>query len=371
MAQAGDSTAGVTGAAGPAAAGSFALEGSLAEVQEWFAERGWTDGLPIVPPTDAAVAELLQEVDEPGDAEVGEIPPLGTLATVSQVAANAVMAGCRPLHFRTVLAAVRALLRPEFNLSTVQTTTHPVAVLVIVHGPEARRIGVNGKTGVFGPGFVANAVIGRAVRLVLMNLGGGRPGVRDFATQGAPGKFTYCMAENADDSPWPEFHTTRGFAADASAVTVAGVEGPHSVNDHESTTPARNLDLVADVMGRLGSNNWFASERGSDIVVVLGPEHAAMAGDAGWTRADVQRYLYHRSMRPATDLPKGGQFELRTWSPWLHALFEDPTARMPIVEAPDDIIVLVAGGPGKWSSVMTTMGNISRAVTVPVYERTR
>jgi hypothetical protein len=312
------------------------------------------------------VEALLGAAGEAGSTVVGEIPPLGAAATVAEVAANAVMAGCRPEHFRTVLAAVRALLLPEVNLATIQTTTHPVAPLVIVHGPEARRIGVNGGTGVFGPGFVANAVIGRAIRLVLLNLGGARPGERDFATQGAPGKFSFCMTENVELSPWPELHTTRGFSAEDSAVTVLGAEGPHSVNDHESTTAARNLDLVADVLGRLGSNNWFASDGGSEVVVVLGPEHAALAGDAGWTRRDVQRYVYHRSMRPAADLQRGGQFELRTWSPWMHALFESESSRMPIVESPDDILVLVAGGPGKWSSVLTTMGNICRAVTVPI-----
>jgi hypothetical protein len=351
----------------PTATGErFTFEGDLQALQDRFVELGWTDGLPVVPPTEDAVDALLEAAGEAGATEIGEIPPLGAVATVAEVAANAVMAGCKPEHFRTVLAAVRALLTPAVNLYTIQTTTHPVAPLVIVHGPEARRIGVNGGTGVFGPGFVANAVIGRAIRLVLLNLGGARPGVRDFATQGAPAKFSFCMTENVEASPWPEFHTTKGLSAEDSAVTVLGVEGPHSVNDHESTTAARNLDLVADVMGRLGSNNWFASDSGSDIVVVLGPEHAALAGDAGWSRRDVQRYLYHRSMRPATDLSKGGQFELRTWSPWMHALFEDKSTMMPIVEVPDDIMVLVAGGPGKWSAVMTTMGNICRAVTVPI-----
>jgi len=329
-------------------------------------QHGWTDGLPIVLPTEAAVAAMLEEAGESGDTEIGPIPPLGAMATVAKVAANAVMAGCRPEHFPTVLTAVRAVLAPEFNLDTIQTTTHPAAPLVIVHGPEARRIGVNGKTGVLGPGFLANAVIGRALRLVLINLGDGRPGVRDFSTLGTPSKFAFCMTENVDDSPWPEFHTTRGFSADTSAVTVVGVEGPQSVNDHESTTPARNLDLVASVMGHLGSNNWFASDSASEIVVILAPEHAALAGDAGWSRVAVQRYLYHRAMRTPAELATGGQWDLRTWSPWMKALAQDPSARVPIVESPDNIMVLVAGGPGRFSGVMTGMGNISRAVTLPI-----
>jgi hypothetical protein len=338
----------------------------FSEIQDWFVAQGLTDGLPIVPPTQDAVAEMIDGCSVSGDTEIGQIPPLGATATVSKIAVNAVMAGCKPEHFRTVLTAVRAILTPEFNLDTIQTTTHPAAPLVIVHGPEARRIGVNGKSGALGPGFRANAVIGRAIRLVLMNLGDARPGVRDFSTLGTPSKYTFCMAENIDESPWPEFHTTRGLSPETSAVTVVGVEGPQSVNDHESTTPARNLDLVASVMGHLGSNNWFASDSASDIVVVLAPEHALLASNAGWDRVAVQRYLYNRCMRPARELSKGGQWELRTWSPWMHALVDDPDARIPIVESPDDIVVLVAGGPGRFSAVMTGMGNISRAVTLPI-----
>lgn len=344
----------------------LAFEGDLADLQDWLASEGLTDGLPVMPPTVEAVAAMVEASGEAGDVELGIIPPLNAPATVERIAANAVMAGCLPEYMPTILAAVRALLDPTFNLYTVQTTTHPVAPLVIVHGPEARRIGVNGGTGVFGPGFRANATIGRAIRLVLMNLGAARPGVRDWAALGTPAKFAYCMTENVDESPFPEFHTTRGFRPDESAVTVVGCEGPQGVNDHESTTPERNLDLVASVVGHLGSNNWYASDSGSDIVVVLGPEHAKMAADAGWDRVAVQRYVHRRTVRPVADLMRGGQWQLRTWSPWMNALAEDPTALVPIVEAPDNVIVLVAGGPGKWSAAMTTMGNVSRSVTVPV-----
>jgi hypothetical protein len=342
------------------------FDGDFASVQEWFHEQEWTDGLPIVPPTEDAVAAMLEAAGESADTDLGLIPPLGVAATAGKVAVNAVMAGCKPDYFRTVLTAIRGMLAPEFNLYTIQSTTHPVAPLVIVHGPEARRIGVNGKTGAFGPGFRANAAIGRAVRLTLMNLGGGRPGLRDFATLGTPSKFAFCITENVDDSPWPEYHTTRGFSEDTSAVTVVGVEGPQSVNDHESTTPERNLDIVASVMGHLGSNNWFASDTQSDIVVVLAPEHALLAAQAGWDRLAVQRYLYHAAMRPVADLERGGQWDLRTWSPWMNALVRNPEARIPIVESPECIMVLVAGGPGRFSAVLTTMGNITRSVTLPI-----
>jgi hypothetical protein len=344
----------------------IAANGDFATIQEWFHDHEWTDGLPVVPPTEDAVDAMLAAAGVSPDEELGSMPPLKVAATAGKVAVNAVMAGCKPEYFPTLLTAVRGMLEPEFNLYTIQSTTHPVAPLVVVHGPEARRIGVNGKTGAFGPGFRANATIGRAIRLTLMNLGGGRPGVRDFATLGTPGKYSLCIAENTDDSPWPEYHTTRGLTAETSAVTVLGVEGPQGVNDHESTTPERNLDIVASVMGHLGSNNWYASDTASDIVVVLAPEHALLAAEAGWDRRAVQRYLYHASMRPVSDLKRGGQWDLRTWSPWMNALALNPEARIPIVEAPECIMVLVAGGPGRFSAVLTTMGNITRSVTLPI-----
>jgi hypothetical protein len=340
--------------------------GDVAALQEWLVDQQLTDGLPVNPPTEDAVAAMVAAAGEAPDEPVGEIPPLQAPATVEHVAANAVMAGCAPEHFRTVLAAIRALLDPAFNLYLIQTTTHPVAPLVIVHGPEARRIGVNGGTGVLGPGFRANAAIGRAIRLVLLNLGDGKPGLRDWSTIGAPSKFAFCMTENVEASPWPELHTTRGFRADESAVTVFGCEGPQAVNDHESTTPRRNLDLVASVMSHRGANNWYASDTKSNIVVVLGPEHAAMAADAGWSRTDVQRYLHHRARLPVRALTQGGQWDLRTWSPWMNAVAHDPDALVPIVETADDILVLVAGGPGKWSAVMPSMGNVCVAVTKPI-----
>jgi hypothetical protein len=343
------------------------LSGDPYSVQRWFAERGWTDGLPIIPPEEDRVAALVEASHRSATETVGDVPPLGGTATVANIAANAVMAGCEALHFPTVLAAVEAMLTPDFNLYLTQVTTHPAAPLLIVHGPEARRIGVNGGVGVFGPGFTANAVIGRALRLILLNLGGARPGVRDFATQGSPAKFSFCIAENVEQSPWPELHTTRGFSADASAVTlVAGAEGPRSVNDHASDTPTGLLDVVADSMGSLAVNNWYASNGGSEYVVVLGPEHAALAGDAGWQRSDVQHYLFHRSMRTARDLAKGVMWKSRMWSAWVTALAADPDAAMPIVEDAEHIMVLVAGGYGKFSSVIPTMGNVARAVTVPI-----
>src|SRR3989449_5675575 len=160
------------------------------------------------------------------------MPPLWRQATLEKLAVNAVMAGCEPAYFPVVVAAVEAMLEPPFNLYGVQATTHPVAPLVIVHGPVAGRLGVHAGSGCFGPGFRANVTIGRAIRLILMNVGGGWPGRHDMATQGSPAKFAYCIAEREDASPWGPLH-------ERDVVTVYGGEAPHNINDHGSTPAPR------------------------------------------------------------------------------------------------------------------------------------
>lgn len=324
------------------------------------------DGLPVIPPTEERVAAMLGDLDP--DTALGEVPPRNWGATLGNLAVNAVLAGCRPEHFPVVLAAVRAMLTPEFDLGAIQATTHPAAPLLVVHGPVARRLGVNGATGALGPGFEANAVIGRALRLILINVGGARPGEADTSTQGGPAKFTYCMAENVEQSPWPEFHTTRGFDAEQSAVTVYAGEAPHNVNDHESATPERNLDIVADVLRGLGQNSWYLAQDGyNDVVVVLGPEHARLAASAGMTRADVQEYLFAKARRTIAELMGGGMWGMRDWLPWMEELASDSAATLAPVRRREDILLLVAGGPGKHSAVIPGYG-ASRSVTVPVHE---
>jgi hypothetical protein len=339
------------------------ITGDLDDVQRWFEERGLTDGLPIVPPTEERVAAMVAAVPEEASDSLGTLPPRWAEATIEKLAVNAVLAGCRPEVFPVVAAAVRAMLRQEFNLYGLQATTHPVAPMVAVHGPVARRLGVQGGPGALGPGHTANATIGRAVRLILLNVGGAYPGEGDRATHGTPAKFAYCLTENVAESPWPEFHVTRGFDGDQSAVTVFGGEAPHNINDHESTTPERLLDIVADVMAGLGHNDWFVSEDGrNDMVVVLGPEHAALLGRAGWSRSDAQGYLHRRAARPVAELRRGGMWDMRDWP-------EDTPleggATFPAVRRAEDILLLVAGGPGKHSLVIPSFGG-TRSVTVAV-----
>lgn len=342
------------------------IEADFDAVQRLFIERQWSDGLPIVPPTEDRVAEMLATVSlDPLDT-LGQVPPLYAEATIEKLAVNAVMAGCRPEYFPVIVAAVKALLQPEFNLYGIQSTTHPVAPLLVVHGPIARQLGVHGGAGLFGPGFLANATIGRAIRLILMNIGGAWPGGRDRATHGSPAKFSYCITENVDESPWPEFHTTRGFETTTSAVTVYGGEAPHNVNDHESSDPVRFLDIVADTMAQLGHNNWYLSQDGlNNYMVILSPEHAALVAGGGWTRQDVQQYLYHRASRSIDDLQRGGMWDIRDWPAWMEAVARQSTNRLSVVRRPEDIAVLVAGGPGKHSVVIPSFG-ATRLVTLPL-----
>jgi hypothetical protein len=269
---------------------------------------------------------------------------------------NAVMAGCRPEYFPVILAAVDAVLDPVFNLYGVQATTHPVAPLVIVSGAYGRRIGVHGGSGCFGPGFRANATIGRALRLILMNVGGAWPGRHDMATQGSPAKFAYCIAENEPASPW-------GPLVEGDAVTVFGGEAPHNVNDHVSTTASGILTVVADTAVSLGSNvGAYVAQ--SQLLIVLGPEHAQTVAGDGLTRADVQRFVYETARLPLGRLKLSGMHGIQDWPAWMQAIRDD-AAMLPRVPSPDDVFVVVAGGPGKHSSVVPNCC-FSQAVTRPI-----
>jgi hypothetical protein len=319
-----------------------------------FCARRWCDGLPIVPPTEARVRAMLG--NRAADHSLGAVPPLWRQATLGKLAINAVMAGCEPAYFPVLVAAVEAMLDPAFNLYGVQATTHPVAPLLIVNGPYARAIGLHGGSGCFGPGFRANASIGRAIRLVMLNVGGAWPGRHDMATQGSPAKFSFCIAENEEASPW-------GPLRDGDVVTVYGGEPPHNVNDHVSTTAAGILATVADTAVSLGSNvGWYLSQ--SQLLVVFGPEHATTVAGDGFTRADVQRYVFEHARLPVRTLKLGGMWGMQDWPPWMMAVRDDD-ARLPQVPSPDDVFVAVAGGPGKHSAVVPNC-TFSRAVSRPI-----
>ena len=307
----------------------------VSEVNQLFRARGWTDGLPIVPPTLARVDEMLSASPVERHVVLGEMEPLGGVASVEKVAANAVMAGCDPPHFPVVLAAVQAILDPAFNLRGVQTTDESVAPLLVVNGPVAQRIGVNAGWGALGPGWPANAAIGRAVRLVMNNLGGGWPGAVSFAGLGQPARYSLCLAEREDDTPWPPLHVELGYRPDQSTVTVLRAETVINVTG--------GLDELASVMGSAAS--LFGILHSGKVGVIFSPFTARGLAGEGWTRADVRRELFARGRLPAETWRRSwiaGAVRASAWPAWARAAAEKDGS-IPAVQDPDDITLIVAG----------------------------
>jgi hypothetical protein len=225
-----------------------------ADLVEWYFEQGWTDGLPVVPPTRARVDAFVEALG--GDPLLLEckVPPRYGSLTREVLAINMVMAGCKPEYAPVVRAAMLALTAKAFNLNGVQATTHMAAPLLVVNGPVAREIGMNGDCNAFGSGNRANATIGRALRLVLLNVGGGWPGELDKSTLGHPGKYTYCVAENEMASPWAPYHVEKGLSSEDSAVFLLAAEPPHSVTNHVANDPEGILDSICSAMSTIANN---------------------------------------------------------------------------------------------------------------------
>jgi hypothetical protein len=330
------------------------------DLVEWYFDQGWTDGLPVVPPTratvDAAVAAL------GGDPEFVEcrVPPRYGNLTREVLAINLVMAGCKAEYAPVVRAALLALAQPAFNLNGVQATTHMAAPLLVVNGPIAGAIGMNGGVGAFGAGNRANATIGRAIRLVLLNVGGGWPGDLDKSTLGHPGKYTYAVAENAADSPWAPYHVEKGFAPEDSTVFVIAAEPPHSVTNHVADDPEGILDSICSAMSTIAHNNAVSS---GHCAVAIGPEHATTIAGKGWTRHDVRSYLHMNAWNRFGDLAfehRYGRVYNRNLPRWYK---REPDARIPIVPSPDHIHLFVIGGTaGRFSAFIPGWGHMSSPV---------
>lgn len=352
---------------GPARAGTATVADALRTVDaadddlvDLLLADGATDGLPVVPPTADRVAAMLAA--HPGDPDevVGRMPPKYGVVTPRLVAANAVLAGCLPAYLPVVLAGVRAMLAPEFNLNGIQTTTHPCAAIGFVSGPITERIGMNSGINAFGPGNRANATIGRALRLCMLSLGGARPGDGDMATLGTPAKYGCVVAENTADSPWPSLAEALGGAPGQNAITMIGGESPQNVNDHESKTGLGILRMVAGTMRGTGMNNNYY--RHGQVVVVLSPEHARSVADAGYDREQVQRYLWGEARTPVSLFSRENVTQrLQTRFPEEFGEYGAHTL-VPVVHDPTNILVCVVGGPGKHSMFIPTFG-ATRAVS--------
>lgn len=308
---------------------------AASHVNALYIARGWTDGLPVVPPTTARVKAMLAFTDRAAHDSLGEVDPLKGLATVEKIAANAVMAGCRAAYFPVVLAAVEAILDPVFNMRGVQTTDENVAPLLIVNGPVARALDINVSFGALGPGWQANASIGRAIRFVMNNLGGGWPGAVSFAGLGHPGRYTLCLAENEAQSPWAPLHTDVGFTADQSTVTVTRAESVINVTG--------GLAEIASVMG--SSASAFQVLWQGKATVILAPATAAELARRGMSKADVRQWLYDNARWPTEQWRASWIYKTMQadrWQPWVIEAAE--TRGIPPVRSPDDIVLIVAGG---------------------------
>jgi hypothetical protein len=309
------------------------------ELEDMF-ERGWTDGLPVVPPTADRVAAMLGAFDP--DRSLGAVPPGLGEATLERVAACAVLAGCKPAYFPVVVAAVEAMLEPAFNLHGQAVTTSPPGQIVIVNGPVRDALELSSGMGALGPGRRANLTIGRAVRLVVQLTGRGEPGALDRATLGQPGKLSFCFAENEEASPWEPLSVERGFPADASTVTLIAGDAPLSISDHRSRAPEELAAALGWGAATLWSPNWWPI--GAATLFVICPEHADTLAAGGWTKADVRRAIWEAVQRPAGELRRG-EFTERVGG----AADAEP---IPKWDSPDDILLIVAGGEaGRFSAV--------------------
>jgi hypothetical protein len=328
-------------------------------VHAFLCERGLSDGLPVIPPTPERVERMLAYCDRDFGQPVAKIPPRFGAATPIRIAANAVMAGCKPEYFPLVLLALEAMAEEPYNLYGTQATTHPCTPFLIFNGPIAKEVGINAGQNAMGNYFRANACIGRAVRLSLVNIGAAIPGTGDMATAGTPAKFTFCVAENEDASPWEPLHVEQGFPKEASTVTAIAAEGPHNINDHESITAEGILTMIAGTMTITGSNNAYYA---GQPCVAFGPEHAQTVAAGGFSKADVKRWLFEHATMPMSRFSQEGierRFRRKLADQYANAPLDAPVR---MFQKPEDLVIIVTGGAGKHSAYVPTFGN-TRAVT--------
>jgi hypothetical protein len=313
----------------------------VVEAIETCYELGWTDGLPVVPPTLERVETFLHYVQRNPHEVLGSLPERRRKITVGKVAANAVMAGCLPEYFPVVIAATEAMLDDTFNLVAPSASQGGSAILVVVNGPIVRGLNINCRNNLFGPGNRANATIGRAVRLILMNACAAIPGLFDRTVLGHPGKYTYCIAENETETHWLPLHVERGFTPEQSAVTVFASWGPRQVR--ASDEPETVLTCAADVASTFGTSLCTAdSVADTSAGVRQGQVAITIAGASdfwhGWTKRDVREYLHPRIGRTVADLKRVRVLD-GPLAPGDHEQF------VQFVPTPDDILVVYAGAP--------------------------
>lgn len=324
--------------------------GDALEAIEVYYRNGWTDGLPIVPPTPERVAEFLAYAGLDPETVVATVQERGRVVTAEKIACNAVMAGCLPEYMPVLLAAVEALTAPAYNLHSATASTSGGAPLLIVSGPVIHQLDFNCRENALGPGNRANATVGRAVRLILINLLGATPGVLDKACLGHPGKYSYCIAEDEPKSPWEPLHVELGFPREASVVTVVHAEGPHHVRNQIGESPEQLLATFADTMKTCNFT-------GGAWVVVVNPEHRAVIDRAGWNKRDIRQFLYEQTRRTVAEMKRANRIPGSV-------VPADEAKLMDIVDAPESIFVIAAGGAGEFSAVIPPWAGGSMGVPV-------
>ncbi len=312
----------------------IAFEGNLTEVNQFFYRKGWGDGLPIIPPSEEAVAEMMKGTDLPADHVVAKIIPRMGKATVEKIAVNAVMAGALPLHMPVLIAVVDALSDPETRFDTFEVSTGSWAPFLLVNGPMRKDIHINCSSGALSPGNIANAAIGRAVGLIVKNIGGARKAIEDMGTLGNPGKYTLVLGENEEESPWPPFHVDNGYEKEDNTVTV------FFPNRYTMSIPSQtNAEGIATSLARMGPGALSA------LIVI--PDHAKIFNSEGWTKQQVRDAIIKKSAESAPGgSRRGGGLKN------------------------EDFILVVAGGPGVWHGLLQSAGGfgnrfITRKIKLP------
>ena len=343
----------------------FELDDSWDGINAWFLENDLTDGLPITPPTEPLVRAMTayaeSELGWKAEDVIGTIAPKNGLATIEKIAANAVMAGCRPEYMPVLIACVQGIANPKFNLDALQTSTHNTSVLPIVNGPVRVAIDLNWGYNYTGKRWQSTATIGRALRLIMTNLGG-TPGGVNIHTQGHIARFEHCIAENEDESPWEPLHVERGYSKDTSTVTVFPACPAAMIDDNGGSQTAKDLlRTFAHSIAYVGNRNTNGE---GQPLLIFGPQHARLLGNGDFTKHDVKRYLWENCRVRMGDIPPGN---LCSFSKKILKFYGDqgPDCRIPIADKPEDIAIVVMGGTGTHSlSVQTRLACENMTVAI-------
>jgi hypothetical protein len=326
------------------------------EINQSFLDEGWSDGFPLIPPTPEMVEEMLSGTTFDREKVIGILEPGNGVATVEKIAVNSVMAGCLPIHLPVVIAAVQCLADPKMMLRNVAVSTGPHAPLIIVNGPIAKELNINAKCCALGPGVAshANTVIGRALRLIMMNIGHCYPGVGDMDTIGSPTKYGMCVAENEEDNPWQPFHVERGYGKNSNTVTVHFSYGLCDLEDFHSTTPEALLERYATAptfLGHVGAGLWLAGRRSDPRhhievkdhdLILLCPDHARIFHNHGWDKTRIRQALHKLAVAPFRLLHRDMKL-VEAAHPELVWLKDHPELMVPALETPDCYDIVVVG----------------------------